>query len=422
MKKLSIFLACAAAVLGFTSCDQNTDPKLNIPADKSFVLNTPAFADQYLQLEEGKNIVVTCSQPDYGYAAAAEYKVEVSLTPDFNTFETIVPVDPNSAKLEIAGETMATALCALHGFTGPEDYVDVPAEPVYLRALCSLPGVEGSECVSNVITLNKVKLYLAIKTPRNIWVIGTCNGWPTPDPGIATPEFNEKYMLTETGIETNVYTAIVHFEAGDAIFRFYTQLDGWDAHSIGSQADDSPVDISADFEGNVYSGPCMPGKGSWQFNIPEATNVNLTVDFNNNTVRFETGADYNYDAMPCMYIVGNVSGWKEPAAGNASAFIDYRIYDVEGNGVYVNKIGHPIAYTAAPQFRIYSALGGWDANSLGAQAEDSPVDVTLTGNAFTGPYVDGKGSWNFTDAPASGSFNITLDTNTKQLTVEFIAE
>ena len=70
-------------MFGLTSCEQNTDPKLTIPEDHSFVLNQPAFADQYLQLTQGNSFEVTCTQPDYGYAATATYGMQVSLTEDF---------------------------------------------------------------------------------------------------------------------------------------------------------------------------------------------------------------------------------------------------------------------------------------------------------------------------------------------------
>ena len=34
-------------MLGLASCDSTDDPKMTLPEDKTFVLNAPAFADQY---------------------------------------------------------------------------------------------------------------------------------------------------------------------------------------------------------------------------------------------------------------------------------------------------------------------------------------------------------------------------------------
>ena len=121
-----------------------------------------------------------------------------------------------------------------------------------------------------------------------------------------------------------------------------------------------------------------------------------------------------------MYIIGNVSGWKGPEEANAAKLADWRIYDMDGSGVYVSRPDKPFTYTEAPMFRIYSELTGWDGGaSLGAQEADSPVDATVTNGVFSGSYVSGKGSWNFPGVGTSGTFSVSLDTNTQQLTVTF---
>lgn len=404
-------------MLGFSSCETTTDPKLNLPADKTFVLNAPAFADQYLQLEEGKTIMLSCSQPDYGYAAAAQYALEVSLTSDFANYETLTPENPDLATIEVKQEDLAVALFNLHGFTA-DTYEDLPAGVVYFRATCELPNVEGSQCVSNVVTLNQVKGYMALKQRGAIYLVGNVSGWQAPSIESAAHYENWKLMESEPG--SKVFAGSFTFPAGDAIFRFYTALTDWDGgNSLGSQPDDNPVTVT--LEDGVYAGPCVMGKGSWQFPVEEECNVNLTVNLNDMTVKFEVGADVNYDMFPCMYIVGNVSGWKEPSESNAAAYADWRIYDLKGDGVYTSKPGQPFEYNEKPMFRLYSALDGWENSSFGSQADDAAMDVTLTGDTFTGNVVKGKGSWNFTDAPASGTFSIEYNSNTSEIKVVFAA-
>lgn len=418
MKKLSIFFACAAAMFGLTACEQNTDPKLTIPEDHSFVLNQPAFADQYLQLTQGNSFEVTCTQPDYGYAAAATYGIEVSLTEDFADFRSIKPVNPALAKIEILDQDLALALCELHGFTA-SNYQDLPAEKIYLRATCEIKGIEGTECVSNVITLNNVKFYLAIMEPGQIYLVGSPNKWPAPDP--ESEATLSKWQLNETGIGTGIFYNTFKLPAGENMFRFYRELTGWDGGaSLGSQAEDNPIDIQGDFLDGIYDGPAVNGKGSWKFNLDKETMVGLTVDTNNMTVRIDITGNINYDVLPCMYIIGNVSGWKGPEEANAGSLADWRIYDMDGSGVYVSRPDKPFTYTEAPMFRIYSELTGWDGGaSLGAQEADSPVDATVTNGVFSGSYVSGKGSWNFPGVGTSGTFSVSLDTNTQQLTVTF---
>ena len=405
-------------MFGLTSCEQNTDPKLTIPEDHSFVLNQPAFADQYLQLTQGNSFEVTCTQPDYGYAATATYGMQVSLTEDFADYRSLTPVNPGLARIEILDQDLALALCELHGFTA-SNYQDLPAGKIYLRATCEIKGIEGTECVSNVITLNNVKFYLAIMEPGQIYLVGSPNKWPAPDP--ESEATLSKWQLNETGIGTGIFYNTFKLPAGENMFRFYRELTGWDGGaSLGSQAEDNPIDIQGDFLDGIYDGPAVNGKGSWKFNLDKETMVGLTVDTNNMTVRIDITGNINYDVLPCMYIIGNVSGWKGPEEANAAKLADWRIYDMDGSGVYVSRPDKPFTYTEAPMFRIYSELTGWDGGaSLGAQEADSPVDATVTNGVFSGSYVSGKGSWNFPGVGTSGTFSVSLDTNTQQLTVTF---
>ena len=82
MKKISILFACLVAVLTFNSCKEDTEPQYNNPT--KFTLNTPALAAQYYELTEDGTLDLSWSQPDYGYAAPASYKVSVSLLEDFS--------------------------------------------------------------------------------------------------------------------------------------------------------------------------------------------------------------------------------------------------------------------------------------------------------------------------------------------------
>lgn len=408
-------------MLGLASCDSTDDPKMTLPEDKTFVLNAPAFADQYYELQEGNSFMLTCSQPAYGVAVAAQYSVEVALDDKFTAVETIASSDPGSAKIVIADKDLATALCNLHGFDAA-NYEDLPAAPVYFRAFCEIPNVEGSRCMSNTVSLNKVKFYHAVQGQRNIYLVGNLTGWTTPDEGAAA--HYENYKLTETAIGSDVYVGSIKFPEGPAAFRFFTALNGWgdkDVQLGAGTADQTDIPVELNDEG-VYEGPYIcPGQSNWAFNVPEAGNVNLTVDMKNKTVKFEVGGDINYDAYPCVYVVGNVEGWEGPDEGNAEHYADWRLFDLDGTGIYrsVKPMEYNTSDGACPMFRIYTKLEGWDANSLGSQEADSPKDET--GLDLTLNYVEGKGSWNFVSAPAKGSMELVLDTNKKTLEVKFSA-
>lgn len=414
-------------MLGLASCDSTDDPKMTLPEDKTFVLNAPAFADQYYELQEGNSFMLTCSQPAYGVAVAAQYSVEVALDDKFTAVETVASSDPGSAKIVIADKDLATALCKLHGFDAA-NYEDLPAAPVYFRAFCEIPNVEGSRCMSNTVSLNKVKFYHAVQGKRDIYLVGAISGWTTPDAGAAA--HYENYKLTETEIGSNVYYGSFKFPAGESAFRFFTALNGWDDKEVQLGAGpedmtDIPVEFNAD---GIYEGPYVcPGQSNWKINVPSEDNVNFTVDMNNKTVKFEVGGDINYDVYPCAWIIGNISGWKEPNKDNAEALANFRIFDTTGSGIFTNKPGEPFAYTEAPAFRIYTELGGWGEDGcdfcIGAKPNnDDNVDVTVPADGvveLTG--VNGKGNWNFTNAPVPGTMEVSVDLNAKKITLTFKA-
>lgn len=411
-------------MLGFASCETDTDPKLTIPEDHTFVLNAPAFASQYMELQKGNTFELTASQPDYGYAASAQYTLDVALDDKFTEFETIKPADANLARMTFKDDDLAKALCMLHGFD-PANYEDLPAAPIYMRAICQIPGVEESRCVSNTIELKQVKFYNAVEGERNLWLIGNVSGWT--EPAEANADALSIWTMKETGIGTDVYVGSFTFPAGEVTFRFYSALNGWGdvEASIGHQVTDEATAIT--LTDNVYEGPCVRGKGSWQFTMPQEDNVNLTVDLKNMTVKFEVGGEVNWDIYPCIWLIGNIGGWTEPAEANAEALAPWRLYDTNGDGIYTTKPGQPFEYNGsdAPMFRFYSALNGWSdaAPSMGSQEADAPLDFTVDAdNAFTGAYVaGGKGNWNFTNAPTSGTLEAEVDTNAGTIKVKFTA-
>lgn len=418
-------------MLGFASCETDHDPRLNIPEEGSFVLNQPVFADQELVLAEGRTFELVASQPDYGFAATAEYGAEVSLTKDFTEFKTLKPIDTGLARMTFKDEDLAVALCELNGFDASH-YEDLPAGEVFFRATCQIPGIENTAMVSNVVSMKKVKFYFAVQGERQIYLVGAISGWTEPAANAA--DHYKNFALNETAIGSNVFVGQFSFPAGETTFRFFTALNGWGDKEVqlGAGPDDM-VDIEVEIDADgIYEGPYVcPGQSNWKVNIAAEGNVNITVDMNTQKIKLETGAEVNWDMYKCVYVTGNISGWVGPEAANAEAYAEWRLYDIAGNGIYVTKPGQPFTYDLTtgdpnvPMFRIYTALDGWGDDGcpwcVGSQAADSPVDVNLTDGVFTGTGVNGKGSWKFVDAPTVGTVDITYDSNTMQITCKFEA-
>jgi hypothetical protein len=115
-----------------------------------------------------------------------------------------------------------------------------------------------------------------------IFLVGAPSGWTGPSADNAAHyEAFKLFDLEDNGVYTGTFT----IKAGEAMFRFYTALTGWDADSFGSQTEDAPVDIA--LADGVYTGAAMAGKGSW--NIPDWTEegkLAISVDVPNGKVTF----------------------------------------------------------------------------------------------------------------------------------------
>lgn len=81
MKKINILTSILVATALLTACEDDRDSNPTIQEPTTFVLNTPANATSNVyDLNQSKNIELTCTQPDYGYPAVVTYTVQADLT------------------------------------------------------------------------------------------------------------------------------------------------------------------------------------------------------------------------------------------------------------------------------------------------------------------------------------------------------
>ncbi len=113
-----------------------------------------------------------------------------------------------------------------------------------------------------------------------------------------------------------------------------------------------------------------------------------------------------------LWIIGGyVGGWIAPEAGNEADlraghwYLEEPANAIESN-IYVGTFDMS---AGTMMFRFYTKLTGWDADSYGSQADDSPVDQTWDGNKCDAKLVKGKGSYNFPDN--IGTITIVVDMN-----------
>lgn len=404
MKRFSyILFGILGLVLSAVSCNgpEEENPVLNKPT--KFTLNTPAFQKQYIDLQATPTVNLTCSQPDYGFAAAVSYFAQVSLTEDFTDF---IEIEEAYAKcdMDVNAEAIAQAICKLRGVTSEDNYTDEPARTVFFRVRAQILDYEETNILSNVVSCEKVKGYFALKLPGYIYLVGAPEGWSGPTEG--NKDHYNQWRLFESAeaIGSKIYSGVFDIPAGQFMFRFYTALTGWDTDSYGIQVDDSPVDIT--LENGVYSGAIVKGKGS--YNVPDFAggSVKITVNMNTMTVKFEVGG-VDVSNKKFIYLVGAPCNWTGPEEANAGALEDWKLYDMADDGNYTGTFDIP---EGKFMFRFYKKLTGWDADSFGSQADDAPVDFTWTDGIYEGTAVDGKGSWN-DPTWAGGKVEITVNIN-----------
>ena len=307
---LSALLICIASI--FTSCKDDRDDNPTFKSPTGLTLNTPAMADQYIQLSAENTVHLTWSQPDYGYNAYATYSIQVGVVQDDGSIKwaqkDVKDADGNvigkeddylstnlfTCSSDISGEEIAQGINQADGVTKPEDYVDKGFRKIAFRVRSALfesgtTLVPGSEVVSNPVFFNHMAAYEAIKAPAYIYLIGSPNEWIAPKP--ANADALEEWKLIETEIGSKVFEATFDIAAGALQFRFYTYLDDWGSDddpmgSVGPQKSDNPIACEWEAD-NTYSDDLLQaGKGTWKFAGFAGGSVTFTVDMNTHKVKF----------------------------------------------------------------------------------------------------------------------------------------
>ncbi|MDE6248010.1 MAG: hypothetical protein K2M41_09270 [Muribaculaceae bacterium] len=323
MKKLSIICAMAALALGFTSCKQEDNPQYKDPT--TFTINEPALKEQAFrtakEMTDPETFNLFASQPDYGYSAVCNYSALVSLDPEAPLDEWIELTNtlPTSGAMAIQTFELGAAINVLLNVEDEADFnnrglaneVFAP----YFRAVCEIPGIEGSRIVSsNMVQYNKVMIQYAEKKPGWIYICGDvanittgkANGFTAP--GVANEAaYMENWSLFEPEdmIGQKLYVGVFNLTPKEtatapeytgnpddcAQFRFFTQLLGWTTEaSLGSNEADFYCEPITDKVDAGYTGDIVPqGLGNWGVYVTEPTPVTIVVDVNENKIYVKLG-------------------------------------------------------------------------------------------------------------------------------------
>lgn len=250
MKKIFKFMLLPALVLPllFTSCDEDRDsnPSLDLShLAEGFVLNIPALAENNTyDLNSAKNLVLTCSQPNYGGVPyPVKYYAQVSIDPAFVSDPTVTHKElatyaENPSSLDFNAYEANKAVVSLFRAANPE--ANIPEKmSVYIRLRAVIGGTLNQtlgETYSNVITLPSVKATIPdAKFTENLFLIGS---------SIQKPWESWKPIPQVEGLDGNYY-GIIYVPAGGE-FKFATEInDELGYNQIKEIVDEAGAGISA---------------------------------------------------------------------------------------------------------------------------------------------------------------------------------
>lgn len=196
------------------SCDSDRDSNPVLEEPSSFVLNTPAIADQTYDLDHATTFKLSTSQPGYGYTAATTYFIQASLHADMSDYLEVSATSHN-VNMEIKATKFANAVTQLLLDAGKVEADFPQTTPVYVRLRASLGSTNGEgEVLSNVVELKSVRTSFClppVELPTTMYIKGGFNNWSWKDGEAlkmiqvngAENEFWHMVWIDEDGIKFN---------------------------------------------------------------------------------------------------------------------------------------------------------------------------------------------------------------------------
>ena len=239
-KYLKSGLLIAAVATLFTACetDRDDNPVLdtnNLPA--SFVLNTPAYAQQLTDLSTSSKVNFTWNQPDYGMTLPVVYSFQLSVDDTWTDAvvdengEVVTPAtysDLSGSFTTVSGGVKAVAVNnAIMELKGWDAETVLPASmDVYVRCKATLLDSRVPAVYSN-----SVKLLVVPATPSSsydefVYAIGDDSSWSTVH--------KMRSAVDENDLFTGEYCGFAYLNTA---FKFRSHEDSWDAPDWGYKED-----------------------------------------------------------------------------------------------------------------------------------------------------------------------------------------
>ena len=271
-----------------TACSDDNDSNPTIQSPTEFKLNTPALENTPIDLANSSKIMLTCSQPNYGYTASVQYTVQVA-TDENMTDAVELSETSTSAKVAINASSLASALTNIFvekGKTEADFPMDVKA---YFRLKANIVTsngnvVEGTEILSNVVSLNKIHLLFSlppVNLPSHVYVVGNFCDW----------KFDNCFDMVQVYGTDNTFWRLVYIDESGIKLNSAQVFNGNEKGYAG-------ITVSGDCAGDIIDkdGNIASSKPGWYLVIVTTSVVNREIHYD---VQFN---------KPNIWLIGPAAG------------------------------------------------------------------------------------------------------------------
>lgn len=271
-----------------TACSDDNDSNPSIQTPTEFKLNTPALVNTPIDLANSSKIMLTCSQPNYGYTASVQYTVQVA-TDENMTDAVELSETSSSAKVAIDAASLASALTNIYvekGKTEADFPMDVKA---YFRLKANIVTsngnvVEGTEILSNVVSLNNIHLLFSlppVNLPSHVYAVGSFCDW----------KWDNCFDMVQVYGTDNTFWRLVYIDDSGIKFNSAAEWNGSEVGYAGITVSGDCKDEIIDKDGNIAS-----SKPGWYLVIVTTSVVNREIHYD---VQFN---------KPTIWLIGPAAG------------------------------------------------------------------------------------------------------------------
>ena len=271
-----------------TACSDDNDSNPTIQSPTEFKLNTPVLENTPIDLANSSKIILTCSQPNYGYTASVQYTVQVATKPDMSDAVELSETS-SSAKVAVNASLLASALTNLYveqGKTEADFPMDVTA---YLRLKANIVTsngnvVDGTEILSNTVSLNKIHLLFSLPPvylPSHVYIVGNFCDW----------KFDNCFDMVQVYGTDNVFWHLAYIDDSGIKLNSAQEFNGDEKGYAGITVSGDCKDDIINKDGNIASK--NPG---WYLVIVTTSVVNREIHYD---VQFN---------KPTIWLIGPAAG------------------------------------------------------------------------------------------------------------------